>query len=91
MSTLIIQIGNSDDKLSQKEWSEYISDVANVLYNWSTIHFFGTSIGTAPWQNACWVVEPNVTAEIQKRLTVIRKTYKQDSIAFTVATKTEFI
>ena len=31
MKTICIQIGNSDDKLSQTRWSEYVQDVNDAI------------------------------------------------------------
>lgn len=57
MDTITIQIGNSDNKLSQMEWSAFIKDVVEVVESLaSVVHFYGTSLGDAPWQNAAWVV-----------------------------------
>lgn len=100
MSTVVIQIGNSDDKLTQQEWSEFVSDVQDLLiteYN-SQIHFHGVSVGSAPWQNACWVIdaskewigEPAIVTMLRDELAALAKKYRQDNIAMTVG-ETEFV
>jgi hypothetical protein len=33
MKTVVIQIGNSDNKLSQVEWSQFVSFVREFLFN----------------------------------------------------------
>lgn len=80
-----IQIGNSDDKLSQVDWSKYIAEVRKTFNKYQGIetHFAGGSPYDAPWQNACFVVSvPEVYAtEMIKALTTIRKRFKQKSIA----------
>lgn len=93
-------IGNSDDKLPQAEWAQFVSDVHDVVTvaesAGARIHFMGCSPASAPWQNATWVLELDADA------TVIRSTlrvclaelcgkYRQNSIAWWEAHETEFI
>lgn len=79
-----IQIGNSDNKLTQQEWSEYVDAVhAATTVDGIETHFFASSEGSKPWQNACWVVairEKEVDA-MMRAVTKIRKQYKQESVA----------
>ena len=79
-----IQIGNSDDKLSQQEWSTYVKEIRLVVneYGIETL-FFGSSEGSQPWQNACWVVAVRETdvGSMFRQITKIRKRYKQDWVA----------
>lgn len=91
MNTATICIGNSDDKLTQREWSGYVSDVHDFVMRWRfTIYFHGCAAGSAPWQNACWVLdardlfgEPGGMALniLRQELGKLAKKYKQDSIA----------
>lgn len=91
MSTITIQIGNSDDKLKQSEWSKFISETASIIYHMSKeVHFFGTSPGISKWQNACWVIEYDDVRPLFERLSSLKERYGQDSIAVTIG-KTEFI
>lgn len=96
MKTAVIQIGNSDDKLPQKTWSNFVLDVQSVIQvNMLTTHFSGTSASSAPWQNACWVVEiPNpvdyILRELREELGVLAEKYEQNSIALTIG-DTEFV
>lgn len=89
-----ISIGNSDDKLSQKEWSEFVAEVRSQINAWATaIHGAWFSEPGSPWQNACWCVEftdETYAADAREALTKIREFYRQDSIAWAVA-ETEFI
>lgn len=85
-ATVTIQIGNSDDKLTQKEWSCFVRDVrAHIQENCET-HFDGGSRGDARWQNHCWVVAVPVDliAALKVILFGIRRNYGQESVAFTV-------
>lgn len=79
-----IQIGNTDNKLTQQEWSEYVEAVhAATTVDGIETHFFASSEGSKPWQNACWVVAIRET-ELDPMLSSvkkIRKQYKQESVA----------
>lgn len=86
MITVTVQIGNSDDKLSQKEWSAYVRDVGMCIRTLCPdVHFFGGSPNWLEWQNVAWVF--NSTKEDATALYVelvdIRKKYNQESIAWT--------
>lgn len=92
-TTATVQIGNSDNKLTQQEWSEYWASVDGELSDLEVEpHFSAGSHSWAPWQNYCWVVaieESNVPVLIN-RLRSVRERFKQDSVAVTVGA-TEFI
>lgn len=86
MNTITIQIGNSDDKLSQKLWSNFVGEIDSAIRNAADdVHFTGCSFPSAPWQNAAWVF--NVAHDkrdwLIHRVTEIRQEYKQDSVAWT--------
>lgn len=102
--TVYISIGNSDDKLSQKEWAEYYRSVSLTLHQAAaTVHGQWVSEPAAAWQNACWCVElanhdvttaagqtmPNVEW-VRERLANLACDYRQDAIAW-AETTTEFI
>ena len=93
MLTIAIQIGNSDDKLTQREWSAFVSLVDSCIKEHSqAIHFSGAAWGCAPWQNAAWVCEvlrshiPSLKAHVKRA----RQQYRQDSVAW-LEGSTEFI
>lgn len=93
MSTCTIQIGNSDDKLTQREWARFVDDTrAEVASLATAVHFTGFSPSDAVWQNACIVAEIDraVIDGLTKRLAVLATHYRQDSIALTVG-ETEFV
>ena len=94
MKTLIIQIGNSDNKLTQYLWSEYISAVQKLLVFYDTqMHFNGFSNPDSQYQTATWVIDYPSKIIIEKlylEFINIRKYYNQDSMAITVGF-TEFI
>lgn len=89
---ITIQIGNSDDKLTQKEWSNFVRDVADAIDRSAVvIHFFGAAPNYERWQNAAWVVAPDSRtprpakeiATLKERIARIRQLYRQDSVAWT--------
>jgi len=93
MKTVTIQIGNTDDKLSQVEWSTFIQVVNSHIHVYaSRIHFNGYSDPAEPWQNACWVIEIGDSSIIRLKtdLANSRGKFRQDSIAWTEG-ETKFI
>ena len=84
--TVVVQIGNSDNKLTQGEWAHYVEAIRNVIRkNVSAIHFQGGSDWDAPWQNACWVcdIDHSFKDEFIASLLQVKNSYRQDSIALT--------
>ena len=83
--TVSLQIGNSDDKLTQLQWSDFVTVIGNIIQmHKGEIHFFATSEGSQPWQNAAWIfnVSENSLKILQKHVTETRKDFKQDSVAW---------
>lgn len=92
MTTYIIQIGNTDDKLTQVKWSEFVrrvNDNVNAVAP-GKVHFFGGSSNWERWQNCCWVFEPDPRhlVEFLDDLKLLRALYFQDSVAVTVGETT---
>jgi hypothetical protein len=82
--TVAIQIGNSDDKLAQREWSEYWAEIETEVMDLAVEkHFCGGSGTINPWQNFCWVIEIEESniQPLVNRIRVIREKYRQDSVA----------
>ncbi len=89
-----IGIGNTDNKLTQQEWSSFICDVETVLEG-MPLHGAWFSRPDAPWQNACWLMDisqnsPVYIEDLKARLVRLADRYRQDSIAWAVA-ETEFL
>ena len=85
VKTISILIGNSDDKLSQKQWAEFVDNVEFWIKKFcSSIHFSGGSANNLPWQNYCFVFEVEADKEIwiKANLAEIKIKYNQDSIAW---------
>lgn len=90
---ITVLIGNSDNKLTQGEWSDYCTfteDAIDRVYD--VLHFKGGSSWDSQYQNACWVMKiaENNLEELYSRLTNIRIRYKQDSVAI-IEGETKFI
>lgn len=94
--TISVLIGNSDDKLTQKEWSEFVKMTKEAIIDSHSfsIHFCGGSASDSPFQNYCWVFEllneDGCLESVRASLKAIRKMFKQDSAAIIVG-ETEFI
>jgi hypothetical protein len=101
MTTFYISIGNSDDRLSQAEWSCFVLDVDRafemaVRYEGARVHGRWLSRADDPWQNACWSADWHddlafVVDALKRKLTALARTYRQDSIAWAVVAETEFL
>lgn len=93
MKTVCIQIGNSDNKLTQEEWAEFVQEIESIVNTPNTtVHFFGGSPSFETWQNACCVLEVDGRHinSLKRFLINCRKKYKQDSIAI-LEGETQFI
>lgn len=93
LKTVVILIGNSDNKLSQLRWAEFCEAVESEIISRATvIHFAGGPETCSPFQNFCWVaLVPDIyQGELWTELHRLRRDFGQDSIAV-IAGKTEFI
>lgn len=84
-TTVNVMIGNSDDKLTQREWSQFVRDIGHYIEKYSEeVHFSGFSNAGEPWQNASWTVsikEENKEL-LRAALERSRGRFKQDSVAW---------
>ena len=86
MTTITIQIGNSDDMLTQMDWARFYADTNHeITQSDARVHFGAPSPAQCPWQNACWVIEiaAEKAEELKAALVMIRRKYSQQSIAWT--------
>jgi len=85
LKTIALQIGNSDNKLTQVEWANFVIDIANLLEGDPTtqIHFFGGPTTWECWQNVAWIFVTGNPMELCQEVKRIRTKYKQDSAAWT--------
>lgn len=92
-ATVYISIGNSDNKLSQEDWSCYAQEVDFDIRNEAaTVHGEWYSLPNANWQNACWCIEiPEDRIDgLKSELRFRASQYEQESIAWAPA-NTEFL
>ena len=80
---IAVMAGNSDNKLTQSEWSDFARNLDDILDAYQLArHFFGGSETYAKWQNVCFVVE--VASEqydmLLEDLKQSREFYGQDSV-----------
>lgn len=81
-----VQIGNTDNKLTQQEWSSFVHEVGLLLsLEVKCMHFFGGSSNWEKWQNTAWIfeIEDNKINNLKFALQTLKIKYKQDSIAWT--------
>lgn len=93
VKTIVVQIGNSDNKLPQAEWAEFVRRVdVTIRENAQAVHFFGGTENWAAWQRVCWVFDCEGTrlAGLKELVTATRREFRQDAAAFTEG-ETEFI
>lgn len=93
MKTIYVSIGNSDDKLSQRQWAAFCLTTGMAISERAeTVHGAWFSDMVSPYQNACWCFEIKIEDEepLRDRLKDIGLAYQQDSIAYATAT-TEFL
>jgi hypothetical protein len=94
VSAAFICVGNSDDKLPQRQWVSLQLEIrmaiqetaAAILGDW---HSAPDSI----YQNACWCIEidGDEVPELKGHLAALATVYKQQSIAWNACTDTEFL
>ena len=91
---VFIGIGNSDDKLTQKQWASYIANISvRIVPLARKVYGVWFSAPDSNFQNACWgleILDYNVS-EAKKVLEQIKLKFKQDSIAWNQVHDTEFI
>jgi len=84
IKTIVIQLGNSDNNLSQEEWSQFVTYVRDSVDEFcEEIHFDGHSKGDSPYQNACFVGEiyTNKVDALETRLAGFAMQFRQEAIA----------
>jgi hypothetical protein len=94
VTTVYISIGNSDDKITQREWSMFVQGALGAVGQATTqIHGVWFSAPDSEFQNACVCAEIDDSADekiLKERLAQLARLYSQDSVAWAVA-DTEFI
>jgi hypothetical protein len=94
-TTVYVSIGNSDDKLGQREWSEYVGQVAAIVDRYATqLYGWWFSACDAPWQNAVAAFRlplGKAYTDIRTELNKVRADFRQDSVAWAETPRTEFL
>ena len=86
MTTIIIQIDNADNKLTQVEWTEFVDAVeAAVRTHGGNVHFFGGSPNWTVHQNVAWVLDCDRTKAdlLKEAVREVRIRFRQDAAAWT--------
>jgi hypothetical protein len=93
MTTVSLQIGNGDDKLSQTQWHELVVEMKVLVERYSTkLHFFGAPENWHAQQNVAFIfdVEDATISAMQAEVTTLRVRFNQESAAWTEG-RTSFI
>jgi len=93
LKTIAVQIGNSDNKLTQSQWKDFCNEIHSVISIWGEqIHFSAPSVGWADWQNAAWIFncKEKFIDDLKQDIFVIRSKFMQKSIAWTEETQNSY-
>jgi len=85
MKTVVIQIGNTDNKLSQQTWARFCVDVGSIVKAYANeIHFAGGPSTDSSYQNMAFIFtcDENHLIGLRSVLRNCRAAYSQDSIAY---------
>jgi hypothetical protein len=87
--TVTVQLGNTDNRLKQAEWHEFVLAVKYAIeQSAESVHFFGAPANWDKLQNVAWVLALNNSQQQQLQLELkrIRKEFKQEAVAWTSGT-----
>ncbi len=91
--TVVVLIGNSDNKLTQQQYSSFCRQMHDLIIGHAAgLHFSGGSAWADKYQNACWVsdIEDSQLVELEAGITSLREKFRQDSVAVIVGS-TQFV
>lgn len=83
--TVTLSIGNTDNKLTQQMWANFVEQVGSLIRAWGgVIHFFGGPANYEPYQNVAWIfeIEERNIGTVKERVRVIASIHRQDSVAW---------
>lgn len=91
MKQIFISVGNSDDKLTQAQWSEFVQRIGRIIDDYATEIHFG-AVTLAAWDNVAWLIDCTdyLAPSLKNALTEYRQIYDLDSVAW-LEGETEFI
>ena len=84
-ATVAIQIGNSDDKLTQAKWANFCTKLVALAEICGEVHFAGGAATDKPWQNYCVVVVVSTSDlffQLRQGVVDLRIEHGQDSVAW---------
>jgi len=93
MKTVTLQIGNGDDKLSQTQWHQFVTEMKTLIERDCTrLHFFGAPENWCAQQNVAFIfdLEDAAVGAMKTGVTQLRARFHQESAAWTEGT-TAFI
>lgn len=92
--TVYVSIGNSDDKLGQAEWARFVTDL-NIVVSQHAREVYGLWYSTpySQWQNmvTAFCLDITEVETVREKLAGLRLHYRQDSIAWVLVDRTEFL
>jgi len=94
VKTVFVQVGNSDDKLSQRLWEQLQYAVMGAVRNFAAqIYGEWFSLPTSGYQNACFgfTILPTNEKALRNVLQRLTTNFRQESIAWNETGTTEFI
>jgi hypothetical protein len=90
--TVYASIGNSDDKLSQARWSQFVWAFRDCMGRFaSVVYGEWLSAPDSSYQNACVAIATEIPLMLKAALATLAEEYGQDSIAWAEVAETEFI
>lgn len=93
MKTVNALIGNTDNKLTQQEWSNYCEQFNETICRFAASTFFvGAPPTTSEYQNfgVTFSIDEEHIERLKQQLQGVRLTFRQDSIAW-LEGETQFI
>lgn len=94
MKTVYVSIGNSDDKLTQLQWSAFWATVDEAVQELvEAIHGTWLSVPNSEYQNAAWCFEIDEDCEDELRAYLCRtaRSFGQDSVTWAEVPVVEFL
>lgn len=89
-----VGIGNSDNKLTQRQWADFILDARALALEYARqVLGYWFSLADQPWQNAelGWIMPASRLDALRGDLADLAEAYQQDSIALAIVDRTEFV
>jgi N-acyl-L-homoserine lactone synthetase len=86
MTTVSLQIGNGDGKLSQSQWHQFVVEMKRLVERHSAkVHFFGAPENWREQQNVAFIfdIEAASIENLEAKVTKLRKRFGQESAAWT--------